>query len=308
MDDEVILKSSEERNDMERLIVTIETMEELDMINLLPLSKTLVTHSGAFHAHDVMCALGFQTIIRTRNHEIIEYLISLGVQAWDVGDSKRIKNPKANDHHHDGYKPTMETMFPEKLLSRAEDSLELTMILRSIMDLDNGIEHRDYVSGLISSFNPCWNESSTSEAYDIAFQRAVKFTEMVARFPENFINLQAREEARNSGKSLATEIATRACDEQAGECFLVLPRFVPWQEVVVSFNSTHLAAYAWVLFPSEDGQWRIQAVPKTANSFEFIKAVQAETTDEGFVFCHPNKFICGYKTREQAIKAVQSWV
>jgi uncharacterized UPF0160 family protein len=62
------------------------------------------------------------------------------------------------------------------------------------------------------------------------------------------------------------------------------------------------------LFPSEDGQWRIQAVPKTANSFEFIKAVQAENTDEGFVFCHPNKFICGYQTREQAIKAVQSWV
>jgi uncharacterized UPF0160 family protein len=232
----------------------------------------------------------------------------MGEQAWDVGDSKRVRNERANDHHHDGYVPTLETMFPKGLVVDAEDNLELTMILRSIMDLDNGIEHRDYVSSMISSFNPGWNERSSSEAYDQAFGRAVEFAEMVVRYPENFTALQAREEVRNAGKSLATEIVTRACDEQAGECFLVLPRFVPWQEVVVDFNSTHLAAYAWVLFPSEDGQWRIQAVPKTANSFEFIKAVQAETTDEGFVFCHPNKFICGYKTKEQAIKAVQSWV
>ena len=292
------------------MVKTIETMEELKIVSIIP-KRTLVTHSGGIHAHDVMCAAAkpvFVNIIRTRNPEVIECLIDLGCEVWDVGDSRRIRNERTNDHHHDGYVPSLETMFPKELVREAERSLELTMILRSIMDLDNGIEHRDYVSGLISSFNPCWNEGSSSEAYDQAFERATWFARMIIAYPGNFVNLQSREEARNAGKSLATEITTRACDEQAGEYFLILPRFVPWQEVVVSFNSTHLAAYAWVLFPSEDGQWRIQAVPKTANSFEFIKAVQAETTDDGFVFCHPNKFICGYQTQEQAIKAVQSWV
>jgi uncharacterized UPF0160 family protein len=178
------------------------------------------------------------------------------------------------------------------------------MILLSIMDLDNGIEHRDYVSGLISSFNPCWNEGSSSEAYDQAFGRAVKFARMICYWPENFVALQAREEARNSGKSLATEIVAKLCEEQAGNDFLVMPRFAPWQEVVVSFNKKG-TAFKWVIFP--DKEWRVQGVPSEAGKFDGIK-VQIKETDDGYIFCHPNRHIGGYKTQEQAVRAVQSWI
>jgi uncharacterized UPF0160 family protein len=296
---------------MERIVKTIETMEELKICMLVEdlnekedLSFVMITHDRAFHAHDVFCALSFQIIIRTRNPEVIEYLLDLGVQAWDVGDQRRVKNTRANDHHHDGYKPSFETMFPQELVVDTEDSIDLAIILSSIMNLDNGVEHRDYVSGLISSFNPGWNEDNSSKAYDQAFRRAVEFAEMVVRYPENFINLQAREEARNAGKSLATEIVTKLCNEQAGSEYLVMPRFAPWQEVVVSFNKKG-TAFKWVIFP--DKEWRVQGVPSEAGKFDGVK-VQIKEADEGYIFCHPNKHIGGYQTKEQAIKAVQSWV
>ena len=289
------------------MVKTIETMEELKIVSIIP-KRTLVTHSGGIHTHDVMCAAAkpvFINIIRTRNPEVIEYLIDLGCEVWDVGDSRRIRNPKANDHHHDGYVPSLETMFPQELVREAEKSLELTMILRSIMDLDNGIEHRDYVSSMISSFNPCWNEGSSSKAYDQAFERATWFARMIIAYPGNFVNLQSREEARNTGKSLATEIVTKLCEEQAGSDFLVMPRFAPWQEVVVGFNQTKGTQFKWVVFP--DKEWRVQGVPSEAGKFDGIK-VQIKETDEGYIFCHPNRHIGGYQTKEQAIKAVQSWV
>jgi uncharacterized UPF0160 family protein len=297
---------------MERIIKTIETMEELEAFLVEEVlnceddfSFILVTHPGICHAHDVMCALAFPTIIRTRNPEVIEHLIDLGCEVWDVGDSKRIRNERANDHHHDGYKPSLETMFPAELLEQAKYSLELTMILCSVMDLDNGIGHRDYVSSMISSFNPVLNEVNSKEAYDQAFGRAVEFAEMVVRYPENFTAIQAREEVRNSGKSLATEIVTKLCNEQAGNDFLVMPRFAPWQEVVVGFNKTKGTAFKWVIFP--DKEWRVQGVPSEAGKFDGTK-VQIKETDEGYIFCHPNRHIGGYQTKEQAIKAVQSWV
>ena len=134
---------------------------------------------------------------------------------------------------------------------------------------------------------------------------------MICYWPENFTNLQAREEARNAGKSLATEIVTKLCEEQAmidentENHFLIMPRFAPWQEVVVKFNQTKGTAFKWVVFP--DKEWRVQGVPSEAGKFDGTK-VQIKETDEGYIFCHPNKHIGGYQTREQAIKAVQSWV
>jgi uncharacterized UPF0160 family protein len=104
---------------------------------------------------------------------------------------------------------------------------------------------------------------------------------------------------------LATEIVTKLCEEQAGSDFLVMPRFAPWQEVVVGFNKTKGTQFKWVIFP--DKEWRVQGVPSEAGKFDGTK-VQIKEADEGYIFCHPNRHIGGYQTQEQAVRAVQSWV
>lgn len=263
-------------------------------------NDTIVVHSGVFHAHDVAASLPFSWVIRTRSKEVIDYCSSNGATVIDVGLGEL-------DHHNwKGYKG-LPTMFSERQINSCnEDDLA---ILESIAKIDCGEEAIDYVSSIISSFNPCWNESSTTEDYDEAFKEARAWLNYQKAYW--LITLKQRELAREAGKVEAAAIVDQAMFESAGSSLLILPRFVPWQEKVVHYNelahSEKRFSFIWVLFPSPDGTYRVQAVPKTADSMEFHAPVGAKPDDKGFIFCHPNKFICGYATKDDAIKAVRSW-
>jgi len=285
------------------MITTVEKITELESLNVD--SSTIVVHSGVFHAHDVFCSIYFKNVIRTRNADVIRTCLEYGAEVWDVG----MGIDGCNDHHERGFVfDNLSQMFPEDMVNGMPWQTDL---LDSIARIDNGLESIDYVSSMISSFNPCWNENNSPEAYDYAFSEALSFAKMAWKNSEQFISLKMRELSREAGKAEAASIMDKAMFDSAGSCLLKLNMFVPWQEKVVSYNQlaheTNQFGFIWVLFPSPDGQWRVQAVPKTADSFEFISPVGAKPEDEGFVFCHPNKFICGYHTKEQAIKAVRSW-
>ena len=261
---------------------------------------TIVVHSGVFHAHDVAASLPFSWVIRTRNKEVIDYCSRNGATVVDVGMGKL-------DHHAwKGFKG-LPTMFSMRQLNGCNK--DDFIILESIAKIDCGEEAIDYVSSLISSFNPCWNESSTPEDYDKAFKEARSWlNDQKACW---LIALKQRELAREAGKLEAASIVDKAMFDSANSALLVLPRFVPWQEKVCHYNELASGSgkfsFLWVLFPAPDGSYRVQAVPKEAGSMEFHVPVGASPTDEGLVFIHPNKFICGYTSKEAAIKAVRGW-
>lgn len=282
------------------MVKTIERMEDVHVVDMdRNYCGTIVVHSGVFHAHDVFASIGFSNIVRTRNPEVIKHFKQNGATVVDVGMGEL-------DHHGwKGYRG-LDTMFPDRLLVEMEE--EHFTILESIAKIDCGEEAVDYVSSLISSFNPTWNESSLPEDYDMQFEKALEVGSWIMSFPSIFIALKERELAREAGKAEAASIVDQAMLESAGSALLKLPRFVPWQEKVCHYNElSGNRTFVWVLFPSPDGSWRVQAVPKAENSMEFIAPVLAQPEDKGFIFCHPNKFICGYATKDDAIKAVRTW-
>lgn len=286
------------------MVLTIETLKDLltavTFFNAEAWQNTIVVHSGVFHAHDVVASLPFEIVIRTRSKEVINHCFNNGATVIDVGLGDL-------DHHSwKGYKG-LETMFSKKQIESCEQAD--IVILESVARIDCGEEAIDYVSSTISSFNPCWNEPSSSDDYDAGFKAARKWA-MTAN-ASSIIAAKKRELAREAGKTEAAAIVDQAMLESAGSSLLVLHRFVPWQEKVVHYNelahSGKTFSFLWVLFPSPDGSYRVQAVPKTADSVEFHAPVQAKPDDKGFVFCHPNKFICGYANKDDAIRAVRSW-
>jgi len=165
------------------------------------------------------------------------------------------------------------------------------------------------VSAAISAFNPGWNETEETEA---AFVRAVEFASQILR----------REIARAYGEVLAVAQVRAALAQQANEpAILVLNHFVPWQATVIA----EAPDCQFVVFPSEDGQWRVQVVPQALDSFEprrplpaawgakrgadLAAAVRADggiLGDEEAVFCHAGRFICGATSFEGAMQMART--
>lgn len=96
--------------------------------------------------------------------------------------------------------------------------------------------------------------------------------------------------------------------DTAEDSILVLPSYLPWQDVVLPFNEMcdPTEKFTHVVFPSEVS-WRVQA---TEEAFYFpakwrglTNGDLAEVSTEGAVFCHKAGFIAGFATKEQAIKA-----
>lgn len=160
----------------------------------------------------------------------------------------------------------------------------------------NGREVRGYsMAHAISSLNPSWHEKGHP---DRVFQEAV---DMAGR-------ILVREIIRAEGVTLAESGVRAAIGEMEGQ-IIVLEKFCPWQDIVVSECPEAL----FMVYPSVEGEWMVQAIPPEIGSFEKRRALPEEWAGERgedlaaligvktAIFCHPGRFICGAKTREDAL-------
>lgn len=281
--------------------------------------KVAVTHNGVFHADDVMAAAiltfcGITAFCRTRNPEIIKNADVV----FDVGgEFDHCK--KRFDHHQHGFNnehdcgikyasaglvwagfglEVIKTLTGEYCSHAADaifDEIEIGIMV-PIDAIDNGViqpqeEYALSFSAFISSFNPAWDD--LKQDFDVAFIEAVK----AAR---GF--LKRRIMAAYS-RQKAVEIVVNSPIENKT---LYLDRFCPWQKTVFDANLD----VDFVIFPAEDGSWRLQCCPESLGSFTPKKPLpsnwagkrdtefQAETGVNDAVFCHPGRFIAGAKSRE----------
>ncbi len=305
---------------------------------------TIVTHSGLFHADDVFAcaALGIlfpdANVIRTRDPSVI----ATASIAVDVGGEC---NPAKGrfDHHQKGRagaRPNgiLYSSFglvwreygslvcrtalgssaalgplPRRLPGWSEEiaaAVDVALV-QSVDATDNGQALRlggerpfgDVrnlgVSGAISALNPSWWET---EDFAARFSRAKSIATDILR---GVI-------AEEYGRELARGLVHAALDAAEGP-IVVLDQFCPWQDVVLERAPNAL----FVVFPSEEGTWMVQAVPKAAGSFEQRlplperwaglrdTAFQAETGVEDGVFCHPGRFICGARSKSSALRLAE---
>ncbi len=277
------------------------------------------THSGPFHADDVL-AMGLirtfvdpgATVERTRDAE----RLAKADLVFDVG---AIFDPATHrfDHHQASYEGPLSSagMVLAWLGEAGHIGPELQQHLNDALvsyvdDVDNG--RRAPVAGVpcFASLVDAFNQPAESEAdYLAAFGEAVRMAQgVVARLAAEHAAIQ---------HALTVVRQAMADADRDGRRVLFLDDYVRWKPAYFALGGADHAS-AFVLFPASDGSsWRVVAIPPVEGSFDqkvSLPEAWAGLTDEaleevsgipGAVFCHKNRFIAVFKTRDGALAALQ---
>ncbi|MCA9568148.1 MAG: MYG1 family protein [Myxococcales bacterium] len=279
------------------------------------MALSIATHDGPFHADDVMAVALLKTFVdpeatvdRSRDParwDAADVVVDVG-GVFDA-EARRF------DHHQAAYTGSRSSagMVLDWLEPRLEPSLARSLregVVDYLDDVDNGRLAPDprvpcfprIVSALAET-------GETREELDRAFARAV---DVGRAFLEGLVagDRRVRE---------AEAIVVTAMDEarDAGRNVLFLDDYVSWKAPYFAHGGEgHPTSF--VLFPGLDGSWRIVAIPPVEGSFAQKQPLpeawagltdadlEAVTGIPGAVFCHRNRFIAVFKTREGALKAL----
>lgn len=197
-------------------------------------------------------------------------------------------------------------------------------LIQEIDAIDNGVpiapepaySIHTHLSSRVSHVAPHWNEESSDEILMERFEQAIKlvgqeFVERVTYFgkvwwPVRSLVLESienRNRVHDSG-----EIVDLTLNEHQGH--------FPWKEhlFLLEKDLKIEGLIKFVLFLDEKGKWRVQAVPKTPDSFESRVGLHPEwrgLRDQvlssasgipGTIFVHATGFIGGAETREAVLQ------
>ena len=281
------------------------------------------THSGSFHADDVLAAATLRLIneslpiLRTRHQEELDAADIL----FDVG---RVFDPAACrfDHHQPEYGEVRENGIPYSSFGQIwrEVGAELCgsalaasrvdrWLVQGVDALDCGVSLNKAsqsasvmsISTVIAGFNPGWQENTSNEARYEAFERALALATAVL---QNTIRDAV-------GAEQACAVVAQGSLLEGGK-LLILDRDVPWKETVM--GSHRYDSLLYVIAPDTQTKWHVNTVPDATGGFSNRKALPQEwagldggALDEivglkGCVFCHRGRFVAGHRTKEGALE------
>ncbi|KAI5480731.1 hypothetical protein MNV49_007658 [Pseudohyphozyma bogoriensis] len=218
--------------------------------------------------------------------------------------------------------PTISTLYPKLY----------TDFIEALDAIDNGIplfpasltagtspayRSRTDLSSRVGHLNPSWNEETSDEILDNLFEKASKLA------GEEFLGrVDYAAKSWLPAKQLVQQAVEKRFEVDASGKVVLFESFAPWKEHLYNLESelsipeSQLPLY--ILYPestSPTTNWRIQAVPVSADSFESRKAlpeawrgIRDEKLDEltggqpGAIFVHAAGFIGGHKTKEGALE------
>lgn len=281
------------------------------------------THSGSFHADEVLAAAALRLvdpslqIVRTRDQAQLDAADIL----FDVG---RAFDPATCrfDHHQLGYQEVRQNGIPyssfglvwrelgaELCGSAAAAARVDRWLVQGVDAVDCGITlNKDAsfvtlmsISSVIGGFNPGWQDDTTTQARNEAFERAVNLATTVL---QNIIR-------DASGAEKARAAVAQGVLLEAGR-LLVLDCDVPWKDAVMGAPEYEQLLY--VISPDSQTKWHVNTVPDSAGSFSNRKPLPAtwagldgEELDavvgiKDCIFCHRGRFVAGHKTKEGALE------
>ncbi|NIY95730.1 MYG1 family protein [Salipiger sp. HF18] len=296
--------------------------------------STLVTHSGGFHADEVL-----STVILSRLYPEAEVVRSRS-SAWitpadgrliyDVGGAY---DPEAGifDHHqresplredetpyssfglvwkHFGMAFLRSFDIPETELETIHASFDRSFVL-PVDQVDNGtvsVSEAGPLSsmtlpGLIETLKPVFDDTDP-ESETRAFHAAVG---IARQFVEARVNRSA---AKRRAEVLAAE-AVRAAGESP---ILELPMGMPFRPAVIEAGADHLL---FVVTPRGDGEWTLGGIRKHEQGFEQradLPAAWAGLSGSeleqvsgvtGAKFCHKARFIAAASNRDAILKMAE---
>ena len=280
-------------------------------------ARSLGTHNGSFHADEVTaCSLLLlfdridrDKVFRTRDPAILdtcEYVC-------DVGG---IYNPalKRFDHHQADYRGPLSSAGMVLLYLKETGSLDPhsyehlnKSLILGVDAHDNGIAKFETgtatFSQVVSNFLPIEYDAEPDEM-DRAFFTAVEFVYgHIQRLKKRFAYTHACMETVREKMSLRANA-------------LVFEESLPWMENFFELGGeVHPAQF--VIMPS-GGHWKLRGIPPSLNERMKVRRALPESwaglRDEelqkitgipGAIFCHKGRFISIWKTKEDALRALQ---
>lgn len=279
----------------------------------------IVTHSGGFHADDVLAVALLRafvdpaaTVERTRDPARIaaaDVVVDVGGR-YDPG-TRRF------DHHQRSYEGPLSSAGMVLTWLEAEQRVagELAGRLRAdLVDyvdaVDNGQRTPDVGVPCFSSLIGAMGDAhASSGGYDVLFEHAAHTALRVVKGIEAgwVATCEARADVQ---AAMQKAIAT-------GGAVLELPRYVKWKPAYFELGGAeHPTDY--VAFPGE-GDYRVIAIPPSLASFEEKRpfpeawaglegeALSAVTGIPGARFCHKNRFISVFDSRDVAFQTLSRW-
>lgn len=286
------------------------------MAKIMKQPRSCGTHDGTFHADEVTaCALLMlfdlideDKIIRTRDLHLLnacEYVCDVG----GIYDPKQ----KLFDHHQADYQGPLSSagmvlkflVTSGKIKINEYDFFNNTIIM-GIDAHDNGrdplIPGYCSFSHVISNFTPIHYDCSPEEQHQ-AFHAALKFTfGHLTRLWERFQYTQS-----------CREIVAN-CMAQCKTC-LIFDQNLPWLDIFFELNGVDHPAL-FVIMPSGN-HWKLRGIPPSYQDRMKVRLPQpkewAGLLDEelkkisgisGAIFCHKERFISVWETKDDALKAL----
>ncbi|MGH4052755.1 MAG: MYG1 family protein [Clostridium sp.] len=284
--------------------------------------KTIGTHSGKFHADDVIATsmlrllLGDIKLTRTRNEEILNnldfvYDICLG----EFDHHQLDKEVRENDIPY-AASGLVWREFGERIIQKYnpefnEDDVNSIFeyidknLVQGIDATDNGIDIKTEIklttiSDIVQLFNPTWD---SNDSKDDAFDEAVGYATQVVK----------RMISRQVSAINARIIVDEAFNSRTVREIIVLKKGCPWlhQLLKIDLNSEIL----FVISPGDTSEeYKIQTVKKTAGTFEarrdILESIRGKSSEEinsivdinDAIFCHKAGFIASAKSLESVLK------
>jgi len=282
------------------------------------MAALIATHDGPFHADDVMAVALIRTfhdrqatVVRTRDRAQIDaadLVVDVG-GAFDPSSGRF-------DHHQADYQGPRSAagMVLDWLAASEQLDAELAANLRDglmmyLDEVDNGRRAPDPTVPCFPRIVDALNQPARSHAaFDDAFAQAALFA---SAWLAGLVAKHARVLEARRGVRAAMERAVAD-----GTRVIVLEEYLPWKQVYFEAGGeTHPTDF--VLHPGTDGSWRVVAIPPKLGDFAQKRslpepwagltdaALEDVTGVPGSVFCHKNRFIAVFKTREGAEEALR---
>jgi uncharacterized UPF0160 family protein len=264
--------------------------------------KLIKTHGGLFHADEVCCVAILRMLGCTAHADRVFKLDGdedESVLTLDILGAKF-------DHHIKDMCPAYEDGTHYASFGLLCQHLGLTEVcgeefaafVKAVDNSDNGEgETRPYISEVVSSFNPSWNEDGSPLARKEAFEQAVDIAK----------TLLERVIISSVAKAEADAIATEAL-EKSTDAVVELEKFVPWEDIITADTGKKV-----VVFKGLRNDWNARLVPVKPGSFETVAhfpkewwGATEENLPEGITFCHASGgFMLAGTTREAVLAAAR---
>lgn len=284
--------------------------------------KTVGTHSGKFHADDVMATailrllLGDIKVTRTRDEDILKkidlvYDISLGeFDHHQINKEIRENNiPYAScgliwREFGSRVIQKFNSQLEENDISSIFDYVDKNLV-QGIDATDNGIDIKSEIkvtsiSDIIQSFNPTWD---STDSKDEAFEEAVHYaTEVIRKIISKEISVIK-----------ARTIVDEAFQNRTINEIMVLENGCPWLQQLLKIDINNEVLF--VISPDDNNvNYKIQTVKKTVDTFEarkdLLESIRGKSSEainsiikiDDAIFCHKAGFIASTKSMESALK------